>query len=53
MACVYVTCFLFVVVVLGLIARFAGFSLWRFLGYIREEILIVLGTSSSESACRA
>ncbi len=50
MLCVYVTCFLFIFVVLGLIARANGFSLWKFLRYIREEILIVLGTSSSESA---
>jgi aerobic C4-dicarboxylate transport protein len=49
MASVYLTCFAFVVIVLGLIARWAGFSLWRFLRYIREEILIVLGTSSSET----
>jgi aerobic C4-dicarboxylate transport protein len=41
---------MFIFVVLGLIARCAGFSLWRFLRYIREEILIVLGTSTSESA---
>ncbi|MGI3778451.1 MAG: C4-dicarboxylate transporter DctA [Janthinobacterium lividum] len=40
---------LFVFVVLGAIARLAGFSLWRFLGYIREEILITFGTSSSEA----
>ena len=50
MLCVYVTCFLFVFVVLGLIARVTGFSLWQFLRYIKEEILIVLGTSSSEAA---
>ena len=50
MACVYITCFLFVFVVLGLIAKFSGFSLWKFIKYIKEEILIVLGTSSSESA---
>jgi aerobic C4-dicarboxylate transport protein len=50
MACVYATCFFFVFVVLGLIARLTGFRLWRFLRYIKEEILIVLGTSSSESA---
>ena len=50
MAGVYTTCLAFIFVVLGLIARFAGFSLWRFLLYIREEILIVLGTSTSESA---
>ena len=47
---VYVTMFLFIFVVLNLIARWYGFSLWKFLGYIREEILIVLGTSSSEAA---
>ena len=41
---------LFIFVVLGLIARLAGFSLWRFLRYIKDEILIVLGTASSESA---
>jgi aerobic C4-dicarboxylate transport protein len=50
MACVYITCFLFVFVVLGLIARCTGFSLWQFLRYIKEEIVIVLGTSSSEAA---
>ncbi|MEJ8675126.1 dicarboxylate/amino acid:cation symporter [Chromobacterium amazonense] len=50
MACVYLTCFAFVFIVLGAIARFSGFSLWRFLVYIKEEILLVLGTSSSESA---
>jgi len=50
MVCVYLTCVLFVFVVLGAIARLTGFSLWQFLRYIKEEILIVLGTSSSESA---
>jgi len=50
MLCVYTTCLLFVFVVLGLISRFIGFSLWQFLRYIKEEILIVLGTSSSEAA---
>jgi len=50
LACVYLTCFVFVAVVLGMISRLAGFSLWQFLRYIKEEILIVLGTSSSESA---
>lgn len=49
----YLTCFLFVVVVLGLIARFTGFSIFRFIAYIKEELLIVLGTSSSESALPA
>jgi aerobic C4-dicarboxylate transport protein len=48
-ACVYLTSILFVAVVLGLIARLAGFSLFRFLLYIREELLIVLGASSSEA----
>lgn len=49
MAGVYLTCALFVFVVLGLIARLTGFSLLKFLRHIGEEILIVLGTSSSES----
>jgi aerobic C4-dicarboxylate transport protein len=46
----YATAGLFVVVVLGLIARFVGFNIFKFLSYIRDELLIVLGTSSSESA---
>jgi len=46
----YLTCALFVFVVLNLICRAAGFSLLKFLRYIREELLLVLGTSSSESA---
>jgi len=50
MLAVYTTMFLFVFVVLGLIARWYKFSLWRFLKYIKEEILLVLGTSSSEAA---
>ena len=50
MAGMYVTCLVFVFVILGGIARVTGFSLIRFLKYISEEILIVLGTSSSESA---
>jgi aerobic C4-dicarboxylate transport protein len=50
MAGVYITCVLFVVIVLGSILRLAGLGLFRFLRYIGEEILIVLGTSSSESA---
>ncbi|ODT60439.1 MAG: sodium:dicarboxylate symporter [Phenylobacterium sp. SCN 69-14] len=45
----YTTSLLFVLVVLGLIALAAGFSIFKFLAYIREELLIVLGTSSSES----
>jgi aerobic C4-dicarboxylate transport protein len=48
-ASVYLTSILFVAVVLGLIAWAAGFSLWRFLLYIKEELLIVLGASSSEA----
>jgi aerobic C4-dicarboxylate transport protein len=50
MLAVYTTCVLFVAVVLGGIAQLAGFSLWRFLVHIRGELLLVLGTSSSESA---
>jgi aerobic C4-dicarboxylate transport protein len=46
----YFTAFLFVTLVLGVIARMAGFSIFKFLAYIKEEILIVLGTSSSDSA---
>ncbi len=46
----YAVIAIFIVVVLGLIARVAGFSLWRFLRYLKDEILIVLGTASSESA---
>ncbi|MEN3942205.1 dicarboxylate/amino acid:cation symporter [Prosthecobacter sp. SYSU 5D2] len=45
----YTTSALFVIVVLGLIARVAGFSIFRFLIYIKEELLVVLGTSSSET----
>ena len=50
MAAVYLTCLLFVIIVLGVIAATCGFSLWKFIRYIKEEILLVLGTSSSESA---
>ena len=46
----YLTCLLFVFLVLGLIAKFHGFSIWKFVKYIKEELLIVLGTSSSEAA---
>ena len=45
----YLTSLLFVLFVLGGIARFAGFSILRFIGYIKDELLIVLGTSSSET----
>lgn len=48
--CYYVTALVFVFVVLNLVAKLAGFSLWKFLKYIREELVLVLGTSSSESA---
>jgi aerobic C4-dicarboxylate transport protein len=50
MICFYITCVLFVVFVLGTIARAHGFSIFKLIKYIREELLIVLGTSSSESA---
>src|SRR6202034_1585790 len=46
----YATSALFVVIVLGLIARFIGFNIFKFIAYIKDELLIVLGTSSSESA---
>ncbi|WP_175492537.1 C4-dicarboxylate transporter DctA [Methylocapsa palsarum] len=49
----YLTSALFVIVVLGAVARIAGFSIFRFLNYIKAELLIVLGTSSSESALPA
>ncbi|NUP71516.1 MAG: dicarboxylate/amino acid:cation symporter, partial [Gemmatimonadaceae bacterium] len=47
---VYLTMFLFIFIVLNLILRWYGFSLWQYLKFIREEILLVLGTSSSEAA---
>jgi aerobic C4-dicarboxylate transport protein len=50
MAGFYITAALFVVVVLGAIAWYSGFSIFRFLNYIRDELLLVLGTSSSEVA---
>ncbi len=49
MATFYATCLLFIFLVLGAIARYHGFSITKFIRYIREELLIVLGTSSSES----
>ncbi len=49
MACFYLTCILFVALVLGPICRVAGFSLWKLLKYLKEELFTVLGTSSSES----
>lgn len=47
---VYLTSVLFVVLVLGLVARLSGFSLWKFLRYIKEEILLIFGTTSAEIA---
>ncbi|WP_189053505.1 C4-dicarboxylate transporter DctA [Longimycelium tulufanense] len=49
MGAFYLTCVVFVVVVLGVVSRLAGFSVLRFVRFIRDELLIVLGTSSSES----
>jgi aerobic C4-dicarboxylate transport protein len=49
MACMYLTCVVFVFGVLGVVARVSGFSLLKFLRYIKDEIFTVLGTSSSES----
>jgi aerobic C4-dicarboxylate transport protein len=49
MGSMYLTCAAFVFVVLGAVARISGFSIWKFLRFIREEIFTVLGTSSSES----
>ncbi len=46
----YITCILFIVIVLGGILKYTGFNLFRLLAYIKEELLIVLGTSSSEAA---
>jgi aerobic C4-dicarboxylate transport protein len=50
MGAFYLTSFIFVIVVLGIIAKITGFSIVRFIAYIKEELWIVLGTSSSESA---
>ena len=50
MATFYATCLIFIFGVLGLIARVHGFSIFKFVRYIKEELLIVLGTSSSEAA---
>ncbi len=49
MGSMYITCIGFVFIVLGTVARLSGFSLWKFLRYIKDEIFTVLGTSSSES----
>lgn len=50
MGAFYITCILFIVIVLGGILKYAGFNIFRMLGYIKEELLVVLGTSSSEAA---
>ncbi len=50
MLCVYFTMFLFVTLILGLVMRYFHFSIWKYLKHIKEEILIVLATSSSEAA---
>ncbi|AUF97601.1 aerobic C4-dicarboxylate transport protein [Pseudomonas sp. BIGb0278] len=50
MACFYITCLAFILIVLGGICRAHGFSVLKLIRYIREELMIVLGTSSSESA---
>ncbi len=49
MACFYATCALFIFIVLGLVARLHGFSVLRLIRYLKEELLIVLGTASSET----
>jgi aerobic C4-dicarboxylate transport protein len=50
MACFYATCLIFIFVILGTVAKLTGFSIWKYLKYISEELFIVLGTSSSEAA---
>lgn len=45
----YLTCLIFIIVVLGTISKLCGFNIFKFIYYIKEELLIVLGTSSSES----
>jgi len=50
MATFYATCLVFIFIVLGIVAWLHGFSILRYLGYIKDELLIVLGTSSSEAA---
>ena len=53
MLCVYMTMFLFIIFVLGAVLRYYQISIWKFLRYLRDELLIVLGTSSSEAALPA
>ncbi|GDX41939.1 C4-dicarboxylate ABC transporter [Bacteroidota bacterium] len=50
MLCVYITMFLFIILILGSVLRYYQVSIWKFLRFLREELLIVLGTSSSEAA---
>jgi aerobic C4-dicarboxylate transport protein len=50
MLCVYITMFLFIILILGGVLRYYQVSIWKFLRFLREELLIVLGTSSSEAA---
>ena len=50
MAAVYLTMFIFVIIILGSIARFYGFNIFKYINYIKDEIFLVIGTSSSESA---
>jgi len=50
MLCFYLTCLIFIFLVVGAVLYFNGFNVWKVLTYIKEELLIVLGTSSSESA---
>lgn len=50
MLSVYITMFIFIVFIIGLISRYFGFSIFKFIKYIKDEIFIVIGTSSSESA---
>ena len=50
MAAVYLTMFIFVIVILGAIARYYGFNVFKYINYIKDEIFLVIGTSSSESA---
>ena len=52
MATFYATCLVFIFIVLGIIAWLHGFNILRYLRYIKDELLIVLGTSSSEAALR-
>jgi aerobic C4-dicarboxylate transport protein len=53
MGCFYATCLLFIFIVLGAVCRLHGFSVFKYIKYIKEELLLVLGTSSSEAALPA